>query len=147
MIWLRLPAYWLASGLFQQMAGNPSSRTVLFEGRLLLLTPLESVGAAGMKRASAGPVHRAGDITTQYNACLGTRLGAFHTGIGLRNRGEQRLRVRMPGMVKDILCGSQLDDLPQVHHSHAMAVTYVPPFTLLPGGQPEAHKECACTNF
>ncbi len=36
-------------------------------------------------------------------------------------RGQQRLRIRMARIVKDLLGRSFLDDLSEIHHRHAVA--------------------------
>jgi hypothetical protein len=46
---------------------------------------------------------------------------AFCAGIGDRDRGEQRLRVRMARFFEQLAFVSNLNDAAEIHHGDAMA--------------------------
>jgi len=47
--------------------------------------------------------------------------GFFRLRVWHRNGREKRQGIRMQGMVKELVTVGQFDDLPQIHHRHAVA--------------------------
>ena len=79
--------------------------------------------AAGPERLRAARVERAAQRRRRRVGHLAARQVARErlVGVGLRDRADQRLRVRVLGLVEDLLDGPDLDDPAEVHDRHAVA--------------------------
>src|SRR5262247_536814 len=77
---------------------------------------LDGDGTARVEDAARGRAERARHLAPQHRA-LPRQL---HRGIGNGHGGEQRLRVRMLGILVERLAIGDLHDLPEVHHGHSV---------------------------
>lgn len=85
---------------------------VIFELWRDLFADLHTAIAAGMEFAALRRIDRAGDIPAQNNAVrMCVRIGH---GYG----GKERFRIRVHGIIKDILRGGVLDKASQIHDAH-----------------------------
>jgi len=86
------------------------------QGRLLDRADLLRLPAARAKAAAGGRVGRARHVAREDDPLALAALG----GILDRDGGEQRLRIGMRRVLVDLLARPDLDDLPEVHHGHAV---------------------------
>ena len=96
------------------LAGDVDERRLLVgraRGRLVLQW------APCAEPAPGGRLDRARDVSLEHDAAA----GALKLGVGLEGSGEKRLRVRMLRPREQLLSRSDLDDLAEVHHRHAVA--------------------------
>src|SRR5262249_19551814 len=85
------------------------------EPRLLLGAALERERAARMKAASGRRIDRARHVALQHGARPSAR------GIGERHGGKERPRIGVLARAVELCGGSDLDDLAEIHHRHAVA--------------------------
>ena len=89
---------------------------VLLQLRELLLAAFRGVGAAGMEPASAGRIDRTGDLPFQRLSYTASGLFRIRNG----DRGEQRLRVGVDGMIAQLVTLPQFYHTSQVHDTDAV---------------------------
>ena len=107
----------LFKSLIGEVASNHMLLTVLNVGlqlRLLFLTDLLAVLAAGMETAAGGNIDGGGNIAFQQDALL------LVVNIGHRNGGQQCLGVGMHRLLVQLFCIGDLHDLAQVHNDDSV---------------------------
>ena len=69
------------------------------------------VGATGMEAASARRIRRRGNISLENDSVH------LFVGVGVGDRGEERLGVGVKGILEDLLLRTELNHLTEVHNS------------------------------
>ena len=98
------------------MTGDPVAGAQLTEHRLLTGALLTGMGAACVEAASGRGRDGVGYVSVQGNAG-NVPLSGVRNGIS----AEQRLGIKMEGMVEQLAGLCQLHDLAQLHDSHTVA--------------------------
>ena len=91
---------------------------VILQSRLNLVANVYSVLASWMEPASLRWVDWVGHIALEGDApVLGFRVGH-------RYGREQRLRIRMQGLIEHLVSHRRFNDLPEIHDRHSVAQVF-----------------------
>jgi lysophospholipase L1-like esterase len=96
------------------MASNEVTGSDLHAGRRSLLTLFGAILTSGMELTSLRRICRAGKLTLK---CYGLRLSV---GIRNGNRREERLSIGVLSISADVLGGTGLNDVTQVHNGNTV---------------------------